>query len=80
MGRFMNKSFWRVALLACGAMSLAACGNKETKEALDKTTDLEKQQQFADANTVLVNALQAREAKIRDAAGNPTGSRPPSTR
>jgi len=72
MKGFMNKSFWRAALVACGAMSLAACGNKETKDALDKADDLEKQQQFADANTILVDALQSREAKIRDAAGNPT--------
>jgi HEAT repeat protein len=68
----MKKSFWRAALVACGAMSLAACGNKETKSALDKTSDLEKQEQFADANTVLVDALQARETEIRTAAGNPS--------
>ncbi len=68
----MKKSFWRAALVACGAMSLAACGNKETKDALDKTSDLEKQQQFADANAILVDALQTREAKIRSAAGSPT--------
>jgi HEAT repeat protein len=74
MKRFMKKSFWRAAIMTCGAMSLAACGNKETKETLDKTGDLEKQEQFADANTVLVNALQAREAKLRDEAGNPTDS------
>ena len=58
--------------MACGAMSLVACGSKETKDALDKSSDLEKQQQFADANSVLVDALQAREAKIKTAAGNPT--------
>jgi len=68
----MKKFFWRAALLACGAMSLAACGNKQTKETLDKAGDLEKQQNYADANTVLVNALQDREAKLRNAAGNPT--------
>jgi len=69
---FMKKSYWRPALMACAAMTLAACGNKETKEALDKSSDLEKQQQFADANTVLVDALQAREAKLKATAGNPT--------
>jgi HEAT repeat protein len=68
----MKKSFWRAVLMACGAMTLVACGNKETKEALDKSSDLEKQQQFADANTVLVDALQAREAKIKGAADTPT--------
>ncbi len=74
MKRFMKKSFWRAAMMACGAISLAACGNKQTKETLDKAGDLEKQQQFADANTVLVNALQDREAKLRNDAGNPTDS------
>ncbi len=68
----MKKSFWRAALLAGGAMTLVACGNKETKVALDKADDLEKQQHFDEADTVLVNALQAREAKLKDAAGNPT--------
>jgi HEAT repeat protein len=68
----MKKFLWRMALLACGAASLAGCGNKQTKDALDKTADLEKQQQYADANSVLVDALQSREDKIRTAAGNPT--------
>jgi len=72
MKGFMNKSFWRAAVVACGAMFLAACGNKETKDALDKTSDLEKQQQFADANTTLFDAFHARVAKIAAAAGNPT--------
>jgi HEAT repeat protein len=68
----MKKFFWRAALLAGGAMTLAACGNKQTKDALDKATDLEKRQQFDEANIILVNALQDREAKITAAAGNPT--------
>ena len=68
----MKKFFWRAALVTCVAMSLAACGNKETKTALDKAGDLEKQEQFADANTVLVDALQTRENEIRTAAGNPS--------
>jgi HEAT repeat protein len=67
----MNKSFWRVALMACSAVLLAACGNKETQQALDKSSDLVKQKQYSGANDVLVLALQAREAKIRAAAGNP---------
>jgi HEAT repeat protein len=70
----MKKSFRRLALAACGAMALAGCGNKETRQALDKASDLEKQQQFADANAVLVDALQAREAKIRAAAGSSADS------
>ncbi|MEJ0000755.1 MAG: hypothetical protein WDO13_17250 [Verrucomicrobiota bacterium] len=56
-------------LVAAGALALAACGNKETKAALDKSADLAKQKQYADANQVLVDALQAREAQIRNAAG-----------
>jgi HEAT repeat protein len=67
----MNKSFRRIALLACGATILAACGNRETKEALDKSSSLAQQQQYTDANDVLIAALQARETKIRNAAGNP---------
>ena len=54
--------------MASIAMTLAGCGNKETKEALEKATALESQKQYQDANTVLVQALQAREAKIRPAA------------
>ncbi len=64
--------FRRAAMLACGTMALAGCGNKETKSALEKSAELEKQQQFADANNVLVDALQSRETKIKADAGNPT--------
>jgi HEAT repeat protein len=70
MRGLMNKSFWRVALIASSAMVLAACGNKETKAALDKSTELENQKQYSDANDILIRALQAREAEIRAAAGN----------
>ncbi len=69
---FMNKCFWRLVLVAGTAVILAGCGNKETKEALDKATALENQKQYHDANNVLVEALQAREAKIRADAGTPT--------
>lgn len=65
----MNKCFWRVVLLAGGSMVLAGCGNKETKEALQKAAALQDQKQYQDANQVLVQALQAREAKIRADAG-----------
>jgi HEAT repeat protein len=64
----MNKCFWRFALLAT-AVLLAGCGNKETKEALEKSTKLEDQKQYQDANNILVDALRAREAKIRGDAG-----------
>lgn len=73
----MNKSFWRVALVAGGAWVLTACGNKETRQALDKSSELEKQKQYTDANQILVDALQAREAKIRaasGASGDPAGT------
>ncbi len=68
----MNKSFWRVAPVACAAMLLSGCGSRETSEALDKSSGFAKQKQYTDANEVLVEALQAREAKIRGAAGLPT--------
>jgi HEAT repeat protein len=67
----MNKCFWRLVLVAGTAVILAGCGNKETKEALDKAATLETQKQYQDANNILVDALQAREAKIRADAGTP---------
>ena len=72
----MNSCFWRFALVACAALALAGCGNKETKEALQKATTLEDQKQYEDANEVLLDALQARETKIR--AGSPTPTDPDS--
>jgi len=74
MALFMNKCFWRLVLVAGTAMILAGCGNKETKEALQKATALEDQKQYQDANNVLVEALQTREAKIRADAGVPADS------
>ena len=71
MTSLMNKCFWRFVLVAGTAMILAGCGNKETKDALDKATALENQKQYQDANNILVAALQAREAKIRADAGAP---------
>jgi HEAT repeat protein len=68
----MNKSVWRLALVVGTATFLASCGNKETKEALDKSANLENQKQYYDANNVLMDALQARETKIRGDAGSPT--------
>ncbi len=65
----MNKCFWRLVLVVGTAVILTGCGNKETKEALDKSANLEKLKQYYDANNVLVEALQAREAKIRAEAG-----------
>jgi HEAT repeat protein len=65
----MNKCFWRLVLAVGTAVLLAGCGNKETKEALQKADGLEQQKEYHDANDVLVQALQAREAKIRSDAG-----------
>jgi CDP-glycerol glycerophosphotransferase (TagB/SpsB family) len=61
----MHKSVWRLALVIGMASILAGCGNKETKEALEKSANLESQKQYYDANNVLMDALQARETKIR---------------
>ena len=67
----MNKCFWSFVLAAGTAVLLTACGNKETKEALQQSTALENQKQYQDANNILVDALRAREAKIRADAGTP---------
>jgi len=68
---FMNKCVWRVVVVMGIAVILTGCGNKETKEALDKATALQSQKEYTDANEVLVEALQAREEKIRADAGPP---------
>jgi len=65
MNLHMNKSVWRLALVIGTATILASCGNKETKEALEKSANLESQKQYYDANNVLMDALAARENKIR---------------
>jgi HEAT repeat protein len=73
----MNKCFWRLALVAGTALLLAGCGNKQTRQALDKASGLETQKQYQDANDVLVDALRAREAVIRSeapASGDATGA------
>jgi HEAT repeat protein len=63
------KSFIRQgAVLALLAATLAGCGNRETREALQKAGDLEKQQQFQAADEVLVAAERAREAELRNKA------------
>jgi HEAT repeat protein len=71
MASLMNKCFWRLVLVAGTAIILAGCGNKETKEALQKAGALEGQKQYEDANNVLVDALRARETKVRADAGTP---------
>jgi HEAT repeat protein len=61
----MISCFRRGLLLSCAALMLAACSTRETKQALQKAADLESQQHYEDANDVLVDALRARETKIR---------------
>jgi HEAT repeat protein len=73
MTTLMKKCLRRLVLVVC-ALALAACGNKETKEALTRATMLEDQKQFQDANDVLMDALQKREEKIR--ADNPPPTDP----
>lgn len=67
MTLFMNKCFWRVAALTCTTVLLVGCGNKQTRDALQKAQDLagQKDPQYQDANKVLLDALHAREAEVR---------------
>jgi len=67
----MNKSVWRLALVISTVAILSSCGSKETKEALDKSANLEKLKQYYDANNVLMDALQARETKLRGDISTP---------
>jgi HEAT repeat protein len=64
----------RGLLLSCAALALAGCSIRATKEALQKASDLESQHHYDDANDVLVEALRAREAKIRAGSEAPTDS------
>lgn len=68
----MNKSVWRLALVIGLVVALAGCGNKETKEALQKTSDFEAQKKYVDANRVLMDALKARETQLRGDTPAPT--------
>jgi HEAT repeat protein len=52
-------------LLACAFLALAGCSTRETKQALAKADDLASQQHYDEANAVLIDALKARENKIR---------------
>jgi HEAT repeat protein len=66
----MNKCFWRVLLVACAVLPLGGCGKRESKEttdALQKASALEAQNQYQEANSALIDALRAREGKIRPA-------------
>jgi HEAT repeat protein len=61
----MKSCFRQGALMVLLAAALTGCGNRETKEALQKAQALEDQKQFQPADDVLVAALQAREAQVR---------------
>jgi HEAT repeat protein len=65
----MIRCLWRAAALASIASLLAGCGNKETRAALDRVEDLKSKKQYREANDVLLDAMQARENKVRAAAG-----------
>jgi HEAT repeat protein len=58
-------------LLACTLLALAGCSTRETKQALAQASDLASQQKYEQANAVLVDALRAREAKIRANSDDP---------
>jgi len=52
-------------LLACTVLALVGCSTRETKQALAKANDLVSQEHYDEANAVLIDALKAREDKIR---------------
>lgn len=58
-------------LLACTLLLLVGCSTRETKEALSKSKDLAAQKRYEEANIVLIEALRAREAKIRTMTEDP---------
>ena len=68
----MTPCFRRAFFLSCAALALAGCSTRETKQALRKAADLENQQHYEDANNVLIDALKAREIKIRAGTTAPT--------
>jgi HEAT repeat protein len=68
----MKRSIRQGALLALLAGVLAGCGNRETRDAINKADDLEKQKQYQAADEALITAERAREAQIRaKAAASP---------
>jgi HEAT repeat protein len=68
----MRRRFCRNVILAGALLSLAACSTRETKEALAQADKLASQQKYEDANEVLIDALRARETKIRADIEAPT--------
>jgi len=68
----MRRCFSRNVILAGALLALAACSTRETKEALAQADKLSSQQKYEDANEVLIDALRARETKIRADIEPPT--------
>jgi HEAT repeat protein len=67
----MKRGFFGGISMAALALTLAACANRETSEALKKASALEDQKEYQEADEVLVAALRAREAEIRAKAPAP---------
>ena len=67
----MRRRFRRCLLLACAALALPACSTRETKQAIAKANDLASQQHYDEANSALIDALRAREEKIRANSDEP---------
>jgi HEAT repeat protein len=67
----MRRRFCREAILACTLLALAGCSTRETTQALAQADSLASQQKYDDANDVLIDALRAREAKIRADSDQP---------
>jgi HEAT repeat protein len=61
----MRRRLSRLLPLACAVLALAACSTRETKEAIAKADGLAAQQHYDEANSALIDALRAREEKIR---------------
>jgi HEAT repeat protein len=67
----MRRRFCREIILACTILALAGCSTRETKQALAQADSLASQQKYDDANSVLIDALRARETKIRADSDQP---------
>lgn len=68
----MKSCFRRGVLVVILSVTLAGCGNRETRQALHAAKVLEEQKQYQDADDILVQALRNREAEIRGKLPSPT--------
>jgi HEAT repeat protein len=55
----------RILLTAAACLLLAGCGNRATREAIEKARTLSDQKQYDDANATLIAAIKAREDELR---------------